>query len=922
MGRRDDIINADHIGAHLRNIRRDKGKSLTELANSSGYSKGYLSGIEHGDFKPSQEVIMAYERELGFQVGELDSILNEARNVVENLVNDGSEKNFTSDSDKNPSNALLLDIDQNNVSGTNQGSLQKKPFNETRLRKPDYFIGRNEDLTWLLERLRSGGGTGIAALHGIGGIGKTSLAALAVRELRKEGYFPDGIAVIECENLKSAPKVLHQVFSLFDPYFSESLETDLIDFWDILYRLFDKKKVLIVLDDIQPELASDLGQLVLPLREANVALLMTSRQMLPYTVVPIEATRTIDLLSWEEALELFVHLLGKQDVEHLSESDREAAERIISVLDRHTLAIELAGIYVFRKPFDLDKLAHDLERPDGVFLLPKDEKPQALKYLLKRSLETLPDEAQQLFTALSTFASTDFSLNATLAIAEGLHLQMPEAQLDRLVFRNLVNAFVNRDMPQNVSDRDRLRIHSVIHALAISEFENWSEEKRQVAFHALANYYADYSHRVQVLDPEEIVTTLEPDAANITDSLKWAHEHGQDRLVIAICSIMQYFWGNRGHTDASLNYLPWGIEAANAIGETVVKSSEALRLAELFLSFGNALQQTNWTESDEARKNLEKARYNYERSLQIARQIRDPELEGMALYYSGRLARKLGDLEKAENLYLEALPLLREVNNLRDEGWTLAFLGQIREDQGNLEEAKGLYKRALALHNKIGYQRGAGWSQGFLGRLALNLGQIDEAKASYDRYLMIAKQLKDLRSIGVCYSFFGEIALIEREYEKAEKFLHEALDIMQKICDVQSQGWINNLLGQISLARNEFDRAEMYLHQALTKLHAVKDLRGESLVRSQLATLYEKQGNLDISERYHYESLDLSNKLNDIRIIATTHLELGFFLIKQRGNRDEGCTLISSAIQFSEKLKWPGKEETWEKARALVHECQ
>jgi hypothetical protein len=58
------------------------------------------------------------------------------------------------------------------------------PFQESDLPMPERFVGRVADLQWVEERLRQGGATGITAVRGMGGIGKTALAAVAVRELR------------------------------------------------------------------------------------------------------------------------------------------------------------------------------------------------------------------------------------------------------------------------------------------------------------------------------------------------------------------------------------------------------------------------------------------------------------------------------------------------------------------------------------------------------------------------------------------------------------------------------------------------------------------------------------------------------------------------------------------------------------------
>src|SRR4029077_6266714 len=51
------------------------------------------------------------------------------------------------------------------------------PFDEALLSAPETFIGRGDDLDWLQKRLRDRS-VGVTALGGMGGIGKTTLAAV------------------------------------------------------------------------------------------------------------------------------------------------------------------------------------------------------------------------------------------------------------------------------------------------------------------------------------------------------------------------------------------------------------------------------------------------------------------------------------------------------------------------------------------------------------------------------------------------------------------------------------------------------------------------------------------------------------------------------------------------------------------------
>lgn len=793
------------------------------------------------------------------------------------------------------------------------------PFDEAKLPMPTYFVGRDADLHWLLEQLKADKVASIAALRGLGGIGKTALAAKAVHQLRKEGRFCDGIAFVDCRDFKheDEAKILQAVLSRFNPEHRSPETSDLAELTETIRQLLVDRDALIVLDNIEPEV--DIEKIVIPIHAAGVTLLLTSRQALPYTVIPVNACYTLGLLSTEEALDLFAYSFGRESVAQLNHSEYAAAERIVRALDRHTLAVKLAGAYAAHLSRDLKTLARELEDPQRAFELSFGEVPPELMRVFMQSIIELPADEQRLFAALATFDSGDFSRNAALALAKSLNLSKPEANLERLVLLALVDAYVNKSMPE-WSDKERLHLHPLLRALSIREFMNWPMEEQEIAFNALASYYAKYisipleissnlDESSENIDHSNINIVLEQDIVNITNLLQWLLDHDQDLFLVAICSGLQYFWFERGDTESSLRYLPRAVEASKT---TYVKTNvqlDPLHIADMLLSYGRVLQYNG---------QLEKANHYYRERLEVAQMMQDKRGESDALHHLGRLARQLGELKDAENYYEQALVINRGVENQLSESWTLAFLGQIQQDRGNLEKAEALYKQALAIHQKLKQSRAEGWFLGYLGRLALDRGQLEEARDFYQQHLEIALAMQDRRSEGVCYSFLGQINLIERKYDDAKNLLHKALSILHGV-DLQSEGWAYYFLGQVALNLEQYEKANQYSEKSLSIFRIVHDLRGKSIVLTQLANIAERQGDLDTAENFHRESLDICRKSQYRQIIAYTLLELGRFLIEKRDDRKQGCLMIHEAIQHYSEMKLPYEKVARKIAREL--EC-
>ena len=339
------------------------------------------------------------------------------------------------------------------------------PFDEALLPVPETFIGREADLDWLLRRLRDRS-IGVTALGGMGGIGKSTLAAVALHQLRAEGRFADGVAVVLCQELTDAGEALRRALARFDPARRQPEARDPAGLAEVARLLLGGKDTLIVLDNVEPAL--DIRAVIQPLREAGAHLLLTARQTLPHAVVPIEASRMLELLGEEDTLTLFARSMGLASADNLTGEQRAAAERIIAALGRHTLAVKLAGAYAADMRRDLDALADEMENPQRAIDLPSGETPHALALVFAESSNALPEATLRLFAGLAAFGAPEFGRKAALALGEGLGLPSPEASVYLLVLRALLRASTDDVMPDE-SDRERLRMHPLLRAFAASE---------------------------------------------------------------------------------------------------------------------------------------------------------------------------------------------------------------------------------------------------------------------------------------------------------------------------------------------------------------------------------------------------------------------------------------------------------------------
>jgi tetratricopeptide (TPR) repeat protein len=671
---------------------------------------------------------------------------------------------------------------------------------------PERFVGRADDLAWVLGRLRAGGASALTALRGLPGIGKTTLAGAAVRQLQQEGRCPDGLAVVLCQGLTDPAEVLRRVLIRFDPLRRAPEATELPQLQDLAQGTLRGKRALVVLDNVEPELP--VASVVAPLREAGLTVLLTARQTLPSAAVPADASRALELLRPEEALDLFAVALGRRGASALSLAERADAEQIVATLGRHTLAVNLAGAYAAAEGRDLAALARELADPAHGLALPgDDETPQAVRRTFARSLDSLPLEGRQLFAGLAAFATPECGRQATLALGRELGQAHPEMSVHLLVVRALAEPSVSEALPAD-SDRERLRLHPMLRAFAEGLFARWVEAEREAALLAVARHLSVYAEANQMRH-----MVLAADEGNLTGALEWAHARGHAELVADLAHGLREFWIDRGRLREGVRGLAWGTAAAAALVAQEEADAVALtRAAELSLAYGRILLYTGQGEAGEQ---------TIQRSLEDFRAMGDRRREGMALNALGQVWLFRGSYEAAEESLQQALAIAREVGDRYGEGYSLANLGQLALGQGHYEAAEDYLRRSLVLARLVGYRLGEGAVLNLLGQVALLRGHYEAAEESMQQGLAIIREVGDRQSEALALGTLGAVALARGQYEAAEDYLRPALAITREGGARKTEGSVLAMLGEVALARGQREAAEDYLRQALAIARAV-----------------------------------------------------------------------------------------------------
>jgi tetratricopeptide (TPR) repeat protein len=244
------------------------------------------------------------------------------------------------------------------------------------------------------------------------------------------------------------------------------------------------------------------------------------------------------------------------------------------------------------------------------------------------------------------------------------------------------------------------------------------------------------------------------------------------------------------------------------------------------------------------RGDLDEAERLYRRALEISDRLDDHPGIASGYHQLGILAQTRGDLDEAERLYRRAL----EISERRDDESRLATtyhqLGVLAHARGDLDEAERLYRQALSTDQWLGYQSGvaAGYHQ--LGLLAHARKDLGEAHRLYNQALEINERLGDLSSTAASYHQLGVLAYGSGDFDEAQRLCQLALEINERLGDVPRIATGYRQLARLAEERGDSGRADHFHSRALELEQRLGALGGSATDVPQLAVLTQARGDL------------------------------------------------------------------------------
>jgi len=244
-----------------------------------------------------------------------------------------------------------------------------------------------------------------------------------------------------------------------------------------------------------------------------------------------------------------------------------------------------------------------------------------------------------------------------------------------------------------------------------------------------------------------------------------------------------------------------------------------------------------------AKANYETALIYFNKSLVVQKQIGDQKLEGSILNNIGAIFKTKGEYDTALGYFEQSLEILEQFGNIKDIGATLDNISQIFSAKGDHDIALHYSEQSLAIQQQIGNRKGEGINLSNLGMIHSDKGDYDTALDYLEQALDIQQQIEDHLGINKTLNIIGQICIFKGDYDTALGYLKQSLTILQQNGDKNGEISTLNIIYPIYLAKGDYEIAISYLEQSRSIREQIGDIAGLAEILYNMGIIYMNQLN-------------------------------------------------------------------------------
>ncbi|WP_328875992.1 tetratricopeptide repeat protein [Streptomyces sp. NBC_00287] len=613
------------------------------------------------------------------------------------------------------------------------------------------FAGRDDELSALLDALNptkpGPQAVLVAAVSGLGGIGKTALAVEAAHEARNRGWFPGGTLFIDLHGYDETPvtadlalQSLLRALGTQPKHIPVRAEDRAAFYRTALARLAREKGAALILADN----ASSVTQ-VRPLLPGDSVhrFLTTSRHKFPTLGARL---LTLDELSTDSACDLLRRALRTANPDDARVADNVTSASVLAQLcGCLPLALQIAAaLLIADQHMPISEFGRALSASRNR-LDQLDDGDRSMRATFELSYRALPEQQARLLRMLALAPGPETGIDALTALLGD----------DRPPLGDLA-ALERAHLVERGSGRHRWRMHDLVREYAVEVAERsaaFMQEATVARGRLLDHYLERTTAAVERLrwwpgtlvsqkfeSRAQAIAWLDTERVNLLATMQWAVDARHNTAVIQLGYMLGRYLYFRRYFDEFVVISGYTQAAAEHLGD---HEAEARAWNDLGLALRSA------DRADESINALTRAR-------ELSKAVGDRNGEAYAWNYLGSALRVAGRLQESVDVLGQASALFQAMNDGNGEAYVWNNLGLTLVDLGRPEEAVSAHNKARDLFRAAGNRDREAKAWQNAGRALWSTGRSVEAVHAYEKALEAHHEFEDWHAVGETQQYLAE----------------------------------------------------------------------------------------------------------------------------------------------------------------------
>jgi tetratricopeptide (TPR) repeat protein/AAA+ ATPase superfamily predicted ATPase len=756
------------------------------------------------------------------------------------------------------------------ASGVERGVFNCSAFHEGKIKEErryvDYsdrkpavrtFFGRTLEVKRLKEFINSETGR-LLVVHGIAGIGKTTLLAKFAQEVRDSTNL-FWYKVHEWINLKILLRPLAEFLSHLgrkglERYLAQTETPRVGEVCAILENDLADAEILLIVDDVQksePDVLEFLSALITVLTPLErVRIIVASRE------IPTFYNRS----------EVVTGIIEEMNLQGL---DRDSASKMLSVRSVPEKAIEAIYDATDGHPLFLQLI------DDPHSFLGKD-----VRMFIEHEVHSKLDLIEKRILEIASVFRYPVTMDAFFIMEEEMERDKGRAQdmnyEDYMVDYDTLDGLLSKSLLQESMGR-LIGMHDLIREFFYSRLR----PRQRVALHrAASSFYLEDSsvpayvealyHSLSAGDEEKAIRIAAahgrmiiakgyaaPFAPLVGQVLETCREISPDDRM-ELLTLRGQIHDIQGDWDEAIDHFEEILRLASAERDRRIIADINRRVGSIMLRRGEFAQASEYLEEgqrlaeegndihtlvdifydmgglNERTGENDLAIEFFKRSRELAHSIGEEMGEGKALYGIGRVYENLLDYDTAIEFKKEALLVLEKIGDANETAKVSTSLGNDLRALGDMDNSLKYQEKAINLAQSIGDLITLGYAFSNAAASYLEMGVLGESEELIDRASDIFSKLDDRIMISTMHLYRGYLYSKKNDWEWAKDEFQTSLTILRKLgVPVKLSYWLYEI-GQVYLQNNDDKEAIVLFEEALD---IATKMNHENLTKDLMQTL-------------------------------------------------------------------------------------